>query len=555
MWTPGSGIENGVELSFYDIAESLGGSYAIHRLMSFMRKWSLYEARKKSTQSDQSVLPRLVIDSEVLGQVDDEYRDALSNRLGKSVDTQQFRISLFDHDYSAGISTDSIPDENLMASAIITRISTQDQERSLISDCIVRDPSLLNNYLHLRPEFERIIRGRPFKISGTYFCQQDGLVGVCAHAAAVMYLANHPKGIKALPSFNEINKQILKLEDSRIKILGSGDNGGGLSNLELVEILRYYNLNAFSHNYKHDPHRDYASDVYAAVESGKPALLAFETAHSGHVVVALGHTLNTDLWLAEVKHQYFGNNEVRCHSNTCMWVEDFLVHDDNFGMLLCLPTHCLSAGASIAQARKFLSDLVMDEDGINGIPDEHIFGCLATSGLKGKALSCVSDRTGNVDGSDAEIIARNILYDMLGRDDGISRPIWFERLREVINRKGKGPVLRSFQTTKIEYIEHLRSIFDRDRREISREAIEKADMHLPHTFWHVEVTLPDLFTANGSKLGEVIISDQGDANNNGDPQVLGVRLPGRLWISDKTIQTGACGYVPMLQKSTGCLTW
>jgi hypothetical protein len=45
---------------------------------------------------------------------------------------------------------------------------------------------LLNNYICRDTEFRRTIRGREFRISGFYYCQQNHVTHVCAHSGLRM---------------------------------------------------------------------------------------------------------------------------------------------------------------------------------------------------------------------------------------------------------------------------------------------------------------------------------------------------------------------------------
>ena len=60
-----------------------------------------------------------------------------------------------------------------------------------------------------------------------------------------------------------------------------------------------------------------------------------------HVVPIIGHTLNTDSWQPEADIQYKRKVDLHFRSVSA-WVDNFIIHDDNFGMYLCYPTSKLS---------------------------------------------------------------------------------------------------------------------------------------------------------------------------------------------------------------------
>lgn len=542
MWEPGGVLHDATSLSFYEVAETLEGGYAIHGLLSFMRKWSLHSALKRGLSESREAPPELILDSEVLPKTDadEAYETSLSDRLGAKATTRNIRLSFFAYPHRAGLKIDVIPEDTLLGSARVTMINAPGYSSSIVSDCVVRCPLLLNNYVHLQREFNRTVRERPFRIQGTYFCQQDGLTGVCAHAAARMYLANHPRGPEDLPSYEHINTQILGLDTDRVRRLGTDVNGGGLNAYELVKVLSSYNLNAFIHDYDQEPDRDYAADVYTAVESQSPALLAFRTKNAGHVVVVVGHTLNTDLWLPQVQLEYFEEDDGPHHHLSNMWVEDYVVHDDNFGMLRCLPAHCLGADPNAP-----------------GIANKALLGLL---GPAGKALACISDRHGNVDGKSAEIVALDVLYDILPQ---LSKPVeglvWLRRLQDAVTTARQGPVLRTFQTTKADYLGHLRLIRDREGLVLETSAVNLAESVLPDYFWITEFTLPDLYTVNKRKLGEVLCSANDPHANDpggGTPEFLLLRLPGYVTVDGHRYEpTSLCGHVEILHQPSKALHW
>ncbi len=76
--------------------------------------------------------------------------------------------------------------------------------------------------------------------------------------------------------------------------------------------------------------------IYPWIESGFPGFIVFETKKNLHAVPIIGHTLNTDKWDPEADIRYKRN--VRYHfRSVSAWVDNYIIHDDNFGMYLCYP--------------------------------------------------------------------------------------------------------------------------------------------------------------------------------------------------------------------------
>jgi hypothetical protein len=89
-------------------------------------------------------------------------------------------------------------------------------------------------------------------------------------------------------------------------------------------------------------------------------------------------------------------------------------------------------------------------------------------------------------------------------------------------------VLRTVLIERVRYLEHLRASRAHDGSSLSDQEIGLLN-ELPEWFWMVEISLPQLYTGNRSKLGEVLIN----ANQEPDPadiarSVLAVRLPSIL---------------------------
>jgi hypothetical protein len=250
-------------------------------------------------------------------------------------------------------------DNVFLSSAILINFKPPDNEwRSYLFRAIVTTPKLynrmgspqvplLNTYLHVSKTFDCEVtaandRIRSFKITGTYFGQQNGVTSVCCHAALSTCINNtsflpigeiEPEEINRVLGIDHINNKF-----------GKGDNEKkGLTFLEVDDFLQRANINKLWISFFDNPLVDYNSWIYHYIESGCPALLFFTTNNLSdlHVISVLGHTLLSDIWRSEAEPVYSlftGRLEYKPASN---WVDNFIIHDDNFGMNLCLPIDSL----------------------------------------------------------------------------------------------------------------------------------------------------------------------------------------------------------------------
>jgi hypothetical protein len=538
MWEPTNSIVDACDVSFYDVVERFGHNFPLHTFLSMMRKWCSHVKGGGIAGENGG---RLVLATECLSGTFEtqEYADQLSSKIGEATTCIFYRLSLFVHRGAVPAEIGALAEDSLLGTAVVTRIGCSLGAPYVLDECIVKHPPLLNNYVHVQRNHTRSILGRDFTIQGTYFCQQDSLLGVCAHAAARMYLLNHPDGPVDPPPYYHINDHILRLTPERIKSFGVE---GGLSADEITSILAHYGLRAWCHDYGEEADRDCAWDVYSGVEQSRPALLVFRTINPDvqHVVVTVGHTLNTDLWLPQARPHYFlRESQGLHHYDSTMWVQDFIVQDDNFGMLLCLPCAALSSGLDTSVIRD---------------PNED------AAPRQGFGTFCIIDKAGNVDGAKAEVLALDILYHLMREmsDVDLSDNIWLGRLRDVAKNSKMGPVARHFLANKSDYVVHLKAVHDRAGIRLEEEFAALAEQKLPDRFWLTELTLPHLFTANRRKLGDVVCSCEDPRGDqlHGEPQVLLVRLPGLFSvIGEAPSLSGLMGHVQMFCKEISGPEW
>jgi len=204
------------------------------------------------------------------------------------------------------------------------------------------------------------------------------------------------------------------------------------------------------------------------MESGFPGFIIFNTrAGNLHVVPIIGHTLNTDVWQPEADIQY--NREVKFHfRSVSAWVDNFIIHDDNFGMYLCYPTEKLGEKR---RGQGYLVNYVLflTENKINCPPDKIEINAIRAVRLIFKKFK-----------------------DNISKEESN----WIHKM---VNELKAPLVSRTLSVKKEEYIEVLRKP-DSEKKVITEDILNKVTKKFPDSFWLTEITLPDLYIANKSAL-------------------------------------------------------
>ncbi len=196
-----------------------------------------------------------------------------------------------------------------------------------------------NYYVHCHNEFRTSI-GSPdgppkdYTIDGAFFCQQNGITHVCAHAGLRMVLntgyglVNHKVTNREINDILGINHVAMTAEK-------------GLNYFQNQDIGKHFGLSNLPANFIERPNIDYVEFLYPLVESGYPAFLTFNLTRTiGHVVAVVGHTVNSDRWDPEAGLAY-RETPLGSYLPSSTWVDQFILNDDNFGMYRCMPPEYL----------------------------------------------------------------------------------------------------------------------------------------------------------------------------------------------------------------------
>ena len=392
-------------------------------------------------------------------------------------------------------------------------------------------PSL---YLHVKTQFNCFVLGksRNYQIVGTFFRQQNAITNVCAHACALMML-NNCKETTGLITCEDINRIIGMDHENRALVIkeeyGSNDRATeeGISTWELCKkVFPHFGFKPDNYDQK-----DFGEFLYGFIESGYPALLTFSTPRGAHVVAVVGHTWSPHSWFPNAFPSYNGKQRSKRYLSSLAWINDFVVHDDNFGMQLSLPTHCLNIGAQ-AETGKDFAPL----EGIGIFPQK-----------KGVQLL----------GPAAEKEALRMLHQVFRMfySDGKPPPTenyYVSHLQEPIFSNVPTVVLRTTLVERSAYLEHLKCpdnmglCYVRDSLD---EIFKQLSDH--ERVWLVEITEPDLYVGNLSKVIDVLIDPKFDPGTRESPRdlrnaLIMLRFPGFL-LRPKEIRPNDVEYYPPIQ--------
>jgi hypothetical protein len=249
---------------------------------------------------------------------------------------------------------------------------------------------------------------------------------------------------------------------------------------------------------------DYASFLVSLLESNTPGAVVFriEGEEVHHIVPVLGHTFNSDLWFHEANYAYHAIGEAGYHPHS-NWIPSFIVHDDNFGMYYCMAIDSLTADSA--------SDRYAP-----GLSAAYAFGFL------GEGVQ----RTGRNAAEMTSLFLGFLAPQIEQRVEALPGDDWLGRLLTICRSGITAPVIRPLVATRDQYLTHLQQMLDWDFGSLAGADVKRLTAELPDSFWMCEVSIPDLYTTNRRKIGEVLyaVDLPEDAGNCLDG-FLGCRLP------------------------------
>ena len=411
-----------------------------------------------------------------------EENEDIKTRYGTPPESRITRLSFFTKEFSTEKGLSTATDEQFLGYAVIKADIVCGEYGLRVYESVLKSSPQPNNCIRRKPRWACQIAGYPLKIDGFLYAQQNNRTNVCAHvalrSAASLF---HPQGDL---TYREINR-IVGIDHIKRKAGGSG--GGGLSLEEMVGVLEQSGARCVIGDYQlpdavstEVPFHKY---IYGSIESGFPSLLAFQTnSGSGHVIPVFGHTFNQDTWVCNADQSYFKVADGPEYIPSESWLSMYLAHDDNFGSNFCIPQRYLHTSAPCC----------MKEKKLRCVWDRGVAGVIGTL-PKQVALNPIQ----------AEIIGADYLFSILPELPGSE--IWKERFKWYAEKHLM--VLRPVLVEKSEYITHLRAVSNWDRKKINQTQISTLNKTLKEGYyWLVELSLPELFSANKRKVGEVLLN-------------------------------------------------
>jgi len=316
---------------------------------------------------------------------------------------------------------------------------------------------------------------------GTYFCQQNGVSGVCAHAALRMLLNTHFGAFGVKLTDATVNKMLGIASGQDLRDMVSG----GLDTAQISTVLQRHDR-----SYQAMPIEtgkvDYVSFLLSLLESNSPGAIVFEIEgqDAKHIIPVFGHTFNSDLWYHEAEYAYheIGQKRYYPHSN---WIPSFIVHDDNFGMYYCMAIDSLLGGPATERFAKRLKAV-------------YAFGFLREG----------VERTGRNAAEMSSLFVDSLASLIMKEVAPRPKNLWLQRLAEVCDSRTTLPVIRTLLVSRSQYQGHLQQMLDWDFGRLEDKDVQTLTEQLPESLWMCEVSLPDLYSTNKRKLGEVLYGIQ-----------------------------------------------
>ena len=461
------------------------GHLPLHRICSLMRKMGVQCFTREDLVPNQ--------------EIQEEQQSAQVRTDGGAVGLSAARFTFF-RQLPAQMDWHDLAEKECLGYAVLVSLTLPDNSKKCyILESVVRIPSIwaptsagvtephdvTNYYVHSCKQFETVI-GTPtenltFTLTGSFFCQQNDLTHVCAHAALRMGINSTPthQGPKLTNKFinNHLTIDHTNAPGKRVGRYGAETESVGLTTEQIIAIVRAVGRTEHVAQFYLNPAIDYEAFIYPMIESGCPTILGVHNAQTAHVLAVLGHTLNSDRWSPEARHGY-GAFPITPYISTSAWADHFIVSDDNFGMYSTLPTEAIR------------NILVPKYN-----PNLHA----------GMAIGLMPPGV-NISGYGAEQTAAGLASKLIGLTQATPQNKWLKMLQSDNRQK---LVCRTLLSTKTNYVSMMRNVSDERGKKLTQAESDDLQASLPDQFWVTEVTVPNLYTGNKRKIGDIITPAQG----------------------------------------------
>lgn len=377
----------------------------------------------------------------------------------------------------AGVST-----ANVIGQMTIITFPMAKGPRSYVYEAIIRLPGknagaeqLLNNHISIIGDLKIALGTFEHVISGSYFCQQNGVTSICGHCAVRMLIRTLTQSVVSVQMLNQIWTY-----DPHTRSISTNQVVAALRHFGMMPVL--YDLTQKSVD------REDGWDIPALLaDSASATLLVLGGKSVDHIVPLLGHTVNSDEWhpIGATLHRH-GEETA---SSSSLWTDHLVIHDDMLG-----PYYCLSKAGLL-------------HSGLANLVPKLVITVLPLNVL--------------VSPSQAENFARQILCNLIKKLKplNMAEGRWWQHLLDGRERR----VFRTTLITRDAYLANLPANDDDD--DLIKDQLATC---LPERMWMSEISVPNLFLANRAKLGEILISPGAFPDDDPDKileAMVGFRLP------------------------------
>jgi hypothetical protein len=449
--------------NFDFIERNFSGLDTLRRLMSQVRQ-----------HDGKTMVIEKINESEDISQENEDIRNIYPD----FKESRIFRLSFFTKKFSTRRGLNHSTSEDFIGYIIVKEDNISGEVKNLrIYESVIKPSRIVNNYIRGDKEWFCSIAGNDLIVKGYLYAQQNNITNCCAHVALrTASSCFHKDGDM---TYREMNK-IIGIDHINRKI---GD-GSGLTSKEMVTILEASGAKSISVDYtkleeKQLPFQKY---LYGSVESGFPAIALFQMANNpaiGHAVPIFGHTFNEDTWVYRAESSYFKVGKETTYIPSESWVSMYIGHDDNWGSNFCIPRDYL-------HTRK-LCEMTNDKN----------IDCPLNKGCLSYIIGTLPKEV-QMNAIEAEVIGADYLFTILPQIPNV-RMSWIQRLIQyaLMNQLILRPVLLKGE----DYTNHLKKI-----RDWENNKLDISEVFAPNNwFWMVELSVPELFSANRRKVAEVIL--------------------------------------------------
>jgi hypothetical protein len=319
---------------------------------------------------------------------------------------------------------------------------------------------------------------------------------------------------------NKLINDVLGIDhtpSNRVGKYAGEQHSSGLSTEQIAQVVDYLGMHVHVADFLSDPAIDYEDYIYPLIESGCPTILGIVRPKVAHVVAVLGHTLNSDRWTPEARVGY-GGFPISPYVSTSAWADHFIVGDDNFGMYVTIPTDSIR------------NVLVPKHN-----PNLHAAHAI---GIVPRDVAVPGYFVEQASASVANTLIQGATLGPANR--------WFQVLKE------HPLVCRTLLSEKANYTAVMAGVSDERGNKLTDAEKVILNASLPPRFWLTEITVPNLYTGNKRKLGDIITrADATPGQFNTREAIVFAWLPGLVMhgpaLAGGSINGSLLGHTPLLR--------